>query len=60
MASQYPAERYDVTTLVALELALKHVWEVLEAHMAPSRWWREGHHELRGRRLKTLSLGKPH
>jgi hypothetical protein len=38
MASQNLNERYDVATLVALEQALKDVWEVLEAHNPYQDW----------------------
>ena len=38
MVSQGPYERYDVATLVALEQALKDVWEVLEAHNPYQDW----------------------
>ena len=38
MASQNPTERYDVATRVALEQALKDVWEVLEAHNPYQDW----------------------
>jgi hypothetical protein len=32
MASQNPPESYDEATLLALEQALRDVWQVLEAH----------------------------
>lgn len=38
MATQNPTKRYDVATLVALEQALKDVWEVLEAHHPHQDW----------------------
>ena len=71
MVSQDPYERYDVATLMALEQALKDVWEVLEAQpelktdltqklMALADAGVKDHHVLRDRTLKTLSLGRPH
>jgi len=38
MASQRPSQSYDEKTLVALEQALRDVWEVLKAHH-PSHDW---------------------
>jgi len=38
MASRQPPRRYDETTLLALEQALRDVWQVLKAH-DPLRDW---------------------
>jgi hypothetical protein len=45
MASQHPARGYDETTLLALEQALKDVWQVLKAHDFYRDWDR--HPELK-------------
>ena len=41
MASQHPARGYDETTLLALEQALKDVWQVLRAHDFYRDWDRD-------------------
>ena len=41
MASQHPARGYDEITLLALEQALKDVWQVLRAHDFYRDWDRD-------------------
>ena len=52
MASQHPARGYDETTLLALEQALKDVWQVLRAHDFYRDWDRDP--ELKGDLAETL------
>ena len=52
MASQHPARGYDETTLLALEQALKDVWQVLRAHDFYRDWDRDP--ELKGDLAQTL------
>ena len=53
MASQHPARGYDETTLLALEQALKEVWQVLSAHDFYRDWDRDP--ELKGNLAQTLT-----
>ena len=52
MASQHPARGYDEITLLALEQALKDVWQVLRAHDFYRDWDRDP--ELKGDLAQTL------
>jgi hypothetical protein len=41
MASQRPSQSYDEKTVVALEQALRDVWQVLKAHHPSHDWDRD-------------------
>ena len=52
MASQHPPKSYDDSTLLALEQALRDVWEVLKAHDLCGDW--DNKPELKRQVARTL------